>query len=208
MSKNNNNYGMSTGKKVAIWLGSLTALGLIIFGLITFQNNLNKQLKEINDTPLLMTYAEDQKAQAERIANKPKPTIQDIALALMSKQTGLSGNKTTYTPWGVHTKSKFVKYGVLSGDGVSYSSEFKSDKDNSLSLSQFDAIDKEYWRKIKDKDFKKVKDTVNENLKDLNTKDNQLKDIQATIKKAEEDSKVTKKSNGEIHKNMKPQDVQ
>lgn len=194
-------------RKFLMFLMGAMFVGVLGVGIYQFNNMMNKTESGINKTKVVQTYAENQRQIAKAKANAKEPTVKEIAAQYMDKSTGVAGSKKGYSQFGVTSNDKFIKYGVLSGDGIPYSSTMKNSNQN-LSLSQFDIMDKEYWNNIKNKDFTNARDKVNKELPELTSKDNQMKEIQQTIKKAQEDEK---KNNQELieqqKKNAKPQDV-
>lgn len=177
---------MTKGEKITLVLSILFITIMISVGTFFFLKILSNYQKEIDKTPLMRTYSQDIVYQAKQQAQSAKhQTIQDIAYAQLQAATGLSGNTNAYPVWGVHTDDKFIKYGVLIGDGIPYISENKSQQTSSL--SDFDINDKKYWQNVKDKNFDAVKAKINNTLPKISSKSEQEEQIKSAIIKAKKD---------------------
>lgn len=177
---------MTKGEKITLVLSILFITIMISIGTFFFLKILSNYQKEIDKTSLMRTYSQDIVYQAKQQAQSAKhQTIQDIAYAQLQAATGLSGNTNAYTVWGVHTDDKFIKYGVLIGDGIPYISENKSQQTSSL--SDFDINDKKYWQNVKDKNFDAVKSKINNVLPKISSKSEQEEQIKSAIIKAKKD---------------------
>lgn len=177
---------MTKGEKITLVLSILFITIMISVGTFFFLKILSNYQKEIDKTSLMRTYSQDIVYQAKQQAQSAKhQTIQDIAYAQLQAATGLSGNTNAYPVWGVHTDDKFIKYGVLIGDGIPYISENKSQQTSSL--SDFDINDKKYWQNVKDKNFDAVKAKINNTLPKISSKSEQEEQIKSAIIKAKKD---------------------
>lgn len=177
---------MTKGEKITLVLSILFITIMISVGTFFFLKILSNYQKEIDKTLLMRTYSQDIVYQAKQQAQSAKhQTIQDIAYAQLQAATGLSGNMNAYPVWGVHTDDKFIKYGVLIGDGIPYISENKSQQTSSL--SDFDINDKKYWQNVKDKNFDAVKSKINNALPKISSKSEQEEQIKSAIIKAKKD---------------------
>lgn len=177
---------ITKGEKITLVLSILFITIMISVGTFFFLKILSNYQKEIDKTPLMRTYSQDIVYQAKQQAQSAKhQTIQDIAYAQLQAATGLSGNTNAYPVWGVHTDDKFIKYGVLIGDGIPYISENKSQQTSSL--SDFDINDKKYWQNVKDKNFDAVKSKINNALPKISSKSEQEEQIKSAIIKAKKD---------------------
>lgn len=177
---------MTKGEKITLVLSILFITIMISVGTFFFLKILSNYQKEIDKTSLMRTYSQDIVYQAKQQAQSAKhQTIQDIAYAQLQAATGLSGNTNAYPVWGVHTDDKFIKYGVLIGDGIPYISENKSQQTSSL--SDFDVNDKKYWQNVKDKNFDAVKSKINNALPKISSKSEQEEQIKSAIIKAKKD---------------------
>lgn len=177
---------MTKGEKITLVLSILFITIMISIGAFFFLKILSNYQKEIDKTSLMRTYSQDIVYQAKQQAQSAKhQTIQDIAYAQLQAATGLSGNTNAYPVWGVHTDDKFIKYGVLIGDGIPYISENKSQQTSSL--SDFDINDKKYWQNVKDKNFDAVKSKINNALPKISSKSEQEEQIKSAIIKAKKD---------------------
>lgn len=177
---------MTKGEKITLVLSILFITIMISVGTFFFLKILSNYQKEIDKTSLMRTYSQDIVYQAKQQAQSAKhQTIQDIAYAQLQAATGLSGNTNAYPVWGVHTDDKFIKYGVLIGDGIPYISENKSQQTSSL--SDFDINDKKYWQNVKDKNFDAVKAKINDALPKISSKSEQEEQIKSAIIKAKKD---------------------
>lgn len=177
---------MTKGEKITLVLSILFITIMISVGTFFFLKILSNYQKEIDKTSLMRTYSQDIVYQAKQQAQSAKhQTIQDIAYAQLQAATGLSGNTNAYSVWGVHTDDKFIKYGVLIGDGIPYISENKSQQTSSL--SDFDVNDKKYWQNVKDKNFDAVKSKINNALPKISSKSEQEEQIKSAIIKAKKD---------------------
>lgn len=210
MNNNDYYYGTEHSKLKAFLIGSLivaviTGIGI---GLYYFNKTVNLYTEEVNETPLMRTYAQQERQDYLALKHKKKATIQDIAYAQLEQATGLSGNVSHFEQWGLHTGDKFVRYGVLSGDGVPYSSTMKNNQGAGTSLSKFDASDDAYWKKIKNKDFHSIRNKVNNDLPELSSKDEQVSQIKDAIKKAQKDDIMNAGQRKQNHdKKLTPRDV-
>lgn len=177
---------MTKGEKITLVLSILFITIMISVGTFFFLKILSNYQKEIDKTSLMRTYSQDIVYQTKQQAQSAKhQTIQDIAYAQLQAATGLSGNTNAYPVWGVHTDDKFIKYGVLIGDGIPYISENKSQQTSSL--SDFDINDKKYWQNVKDKNFDAVKSKINNALPKISSKSEQEEQIKSAIIKAKKD---------------------
>lgn len=203
-------YGNQHSKWKPILFGILALIVVIGIGtgLYYFNKTIELYTEEVEETPLMNTYAQQERADYLALKHKKKATIQDIAYAQLEQATGLSGNINHFEEWGLHTGDKFVRYGVLSGDGVPYSSQMKNNQGAGTSLSKFDASDDAYWKKIKDKDFNSIRNKVNTQLPTLSSKDEQVSQIKDAIKKAQQDDIMNAGQRKQNHdKKLTPQDV-
>lgn len=210
MNNNQYYYGNSNSvwKKVLFVILGLIVIAGIGTGMYYFNKTIDLYTEEVDETPLMNTYAQQERQDYLAMKHKKKATIQDIAYAQLEQATGLSGNISHFEQWGLHTNDKFVRYGVLSGDGIPYSSKMKSSQGAGTSLSKFDASDDAYWKKIKDKDFHSIRDKVNEQLPTLSSKDEQVSQIKDAIKKAQQDDIMNAGQRKQNHdKKLTPQDV-
>lgn len=210
MNNNQYYYGNSNSvwKKVLFVILGLIVIAGIGTGMYYFNKTIALYTEEVNETPLMNTYAQQERQDYLAMKHKKKATIQDIAYAQLEQATGLSGNISHFEQWGLHTNDKFVRYGVLSGDGIPYSSKMKSSQGAGMSLSKFDASDDAYWKKIKDKDFHSIRNKVNEQLPTLSSKDEQVSQIKDAIKKAQQDDIMNAGQRKQNHdKKLTPKDV-
>lgn len=177
---------MTKGEKIILVLLTLFVVVMFSVGAFFFSKILSNYQKEIDKTSLMRTYSQDIVYQVKQQAQSAKhQTIQDIAYAQLQAATGLNGNTNSYSVWGVHTNNKFIKYGVLVGDGIPYISENKSQQTSSL--SDFDINDKKYWQNVKDKNFDAVKSKINNALPKISSKSEQEQQIKSAIIKAKKD---------------------
>lgn len=205
-----NNYGYYvSGKQKALFAFIVIfIIGLLGTGIYYFNKTIGVYMANIDQTPLMRTYAQNEVYEYQKREHRGKATIQDIAYTQMEQATGLSGNVNHFTQWGVHTGDKFVRYGILSGDGVPYSSNMKNSYSGG-SLTRFDIQDQKYWKNIKDKDFKGIKNKVNDDLPKLSSKHEQENQIKDAIKKAQQDDIMNAGQRREKHdKKLTPTDVQ
>lgn len=197
-------------EKIGIFSTIIVVILIIIFSIIGFNHVINTYEQKINEQPIIDTYAQAQEKEYEQEKHKPKATIKEIAYTQMEEATGLSGTGANhFQNWGINTDDKFIKYGILSGDGIPYYSTMKNSDSTGQTLKNFDAQNDSYWKQIKDKDFNNIKDKVNKQLPQLTSKNNQINEIKDNVQKAEQDDIMNhQKIKEEHYKTMKPTDVQ
>lgn len=197
-------------EKIGIFSVIVAIILVVIISIVSFNHVINSYETTISNQPIIDTYAQAEEKQYEAEKHKPKPTIKQIAYAQMEEATGLSGTGSNhFQDWGINTNDKFIKYGILSGDGIPYYSTMKNSDSTGQTLKNFDDQNDAYWKQIKDKDFSSIKNKVNAQLPQLTSKNNQINEIKDSVQKAEQDDIMNhQKIKEEHYKTMKPTDVQ
>ena len=195
-------------EKISIFATIFIVVIAIVFSIFNFNKAINHYEAKINDESIVETYNQNQKQEYAASLHKKDPTIQQIAYAQLEQATGLSGSTNHFQNWGISTDDKFLKYGILCGDGIPYYSNMKTDNGSQQSLTQFDVNDQKYWQNIKNKNFDQVKNKINQELPQLSSKNEQLQQIKNSIQKAQQDDIMNQNKIQQEHaKTLKPSDL-
>lgn len=183
---------------------------LIIASIFSFFHFMDKAIDNkrasVIKTPVTLTYSEDLKAQANQKKMNTKETPKQIAEGVLLNSVGLGKSIPGYQKTGIaDSDGLFVKQAIINGNAVPYSSNYQSDG-TSVSLTDFDEADENYWKNVKQSDFDKMKDDAQQQVDDFrnNNKKYQEQEIENDVRKAQYDAKqkshmkddtVTKSSN-------------
>lgn len=175
----------------AIPIGIIVAI--ISFFLI-MNSMINHAQSSLDNKEVAMTYIQSIDKAAYDKKHAPKKTPQQVAQQIMLKSVGLGGSSYGYDSTGIASSDGlFVKQGVINGNAVPYSSNFDAfnNIEGGVNVKSFDQADRDYWSKVKENDFNKMKNNAQKQVDDFRNNNAQFQEqeMENQVRKAQYDAR-------------------